>query len=448
MGRLPSRRQVALAVAALLLALTVPLMTNPGRALASGGAALGSSVGQSSSSPPAAPSNVKVAPYGALDFYITWNSNSTNQTGFQVYNGVTTQNVTTATQYNYLWAVAQPSTYMCFAVRAYNASGYSAWAGMWTCATTPPGGQPAAPTNVVVTGYSTTAIKISFVNQASNETAFLFYNGVTTITYNAYNEPAKGSSFSVLWTGLQPHTWMCFQVASYNQWGRSAYVPSSWACTWTQGVSGVPAGNASWNGYVTNGTSATDVIADWTVPTLQNCGLAGSAEAPEWIGLGGVNTPLVQIGTQQLCGAVATAVYEIVPEMSKPAVITLCGIECGVVTPGDNIEAEVRYLGGNQYYISITDYSWDWTWSQTVTQPASNATPQTAEWIVEDTGALADFGTVEFTNCFWNKGTGLSALTSATMYEGADSSGLQTSVSAISQYGGNGPNFTVSWLHS
>jgi hypothetical protein len=189
-------------------------------------------VTQASSPPPAAPSNVKIVPYGALDFYITWTSNSTNQTGFQVYNGVTTETVG-ANQDYYLWA-AQPNQYMCIAVRAFNSSGYSAWAGMWSCATTPSGGAPAAPTNVVATGYSTSAIEISFVNQASNETAFLFYNGVTTATYNSYSEPGKGSSFAVLWTGLQPHTWMCFMVAAYNQWGRSVYVPSTWACAYSK----------------------------------------------------------------------------------------------------------------------------------------------------------------------------------------------------------------------
>jgi len=193
----------------------------------SGGTAGCASAGEQTA--PAAPSNVKSVPYGALDFYITWTSNSTNQTGFQIYNGVTTETVG-ANQDYYLWA-AQQNQYMCIAVRAYNSSGYSAWAGMWTCTTTPPGGAPAAPTNVVATGYSTSAIEISFVNQADNETAFLFYNGVTTATYNSYNEPSKGSSFAVLWTGLKPGTYMCFKVAAYNQWGDSAYVPSSWACT-------------------------------------------------------------------------------------------------------------------------------------------------------------------------------------------------------------------------
>lgn len=185
---------------------------------------------------PAAPTNVKVVPYGPLDFFITWSdsSNTLEQPDFQVYNGVTTVNITNSPPYQDLWAVANPGTYDCFAVRAYNSSGYSPWAGMWTCATTPPGGIPAAPTNVIATGDSTTSIKISFVNQANNETAFLFYNGVSTRTYSYYVEPGKGSSFAVDWTGLQPHTWMCFKVAAYNQWGTSAYIPSSWACAYSK----------------------------------------------------------------------------------------------------------------------------------------------------------------------------------------------------------------------
>lgn len=189
-----------------------------------------------SSGLPPAPYNVKVVPYGPLDFLVTWSDNATTLgQPFQVYNGVTTQTVTNTPPYQYVWHVSQPNTYMCFAVRAYNSSGYSAWGGMWTCTTTPAGGAPTAPTNVTAAGISTTAIKISFVNQADNETAFLFYNGVSTRVYNSYVEPAKGSTFAVTWTGLQPHTWMCFKVAAYNQWGTSAYIPSTWACAWTQG---------------------------------------------------------------------------------------------------------------------------------------------------------------------------------------------------------------------
>jgi len=218
---------------------------------------------------------------------------------------------------------------------------------------------------------------------------------------------------------------------------------------WKAALAGIPTGNYYFNGYTANGARATDVKADWTVPGLQNCSGPLSAEAPAWIGLGGINAPLVQIGTQTLCGylgtSVATAVYEIVPKMSGPTPIA-------PLLPGDSVEAEVKYLTGNQYYLSITDKTLHWSWSQTVTQPDANPRPQTADWIVERTKdrPLAEFGTVEFTNCYWSDGTSttLSPLTTGTVYDGTDPSGdLQTLISPIGS-GGIGPGFTVTWLHS
>jgi hypothetical protein len=109
-------------------------------------------------------------------------------------------------------------------------------------------------------------------------------------------------------------------------------------------------------------------------------------------------------------------------------------------------------FGTNQYYLSITDKTLHWSWSQTVTQPDANPRPQTADWIVERTKdrPLAEFGTVEFTNCYWSDGTStsLSPLTNGTLYDGTDPSGyLQTLISPIGS-GGIGPGFTVTWLHS
>lgn len=219
---------------------------------------------------------------------------------------------------------------------------------------------------------------------------------------------------------------------------------------------GIPSPNTQWNGYVTKSARATNVIADWTVPLLQNCTFGN--RVGQWIGLGGVGTPLVQIGIKSTCGqgydGSNVGVWQVVPEQSSSQVISGCNIEC-TVTPGDDIQAQVRYMGGNRYFISITDDSSDWTWSKTVTQPASSAAPQTAEWILEGqldtigyTPWVPDFGTAEFTDCFWGSGTGLHTLTSAIKYEAGTGHGLETSVGSIGQYGGAGPWFDVTWLRS
>jgi hypothetical protein len=68
-------------------------------------------------------------------FRISWTDNSPDESGFHIFNGNETR-VVPANTTSYRWA-AHPRQYMCVAVRAFDAGGQSAWAGMWTCTTTP-----------------------------------------------------------------------------------------------------------------------------------------------------------------------------------------------------------------------------------------------------------------------------------------------------------------------
>ena len=70
-------------------------------------------------------------------------------------------------------------------------------------------------------------------------------------------------------------------------------------------ATGIPAGNTSWNGYVTkltNTTRAAAVQASWQLPGLTGC--TNGPSASQWIGLAGVSTCTVkspgpvQIGTE------------------------------------------------------------------------------------------------------------------------------------------------------
>jgi len=86
--------------------------------------------------------------------------------------------------------------------------------------------------------------------------------------------PVKGQSAAILWTRLAPGTYMCFKVAAFNQWGTSAYVPSSWTCTttpenvWSTDWAGssfcsnpphwtAPYTGKTWNGVAACGTADT-----------------------------------------------------------------------------------------------------------------------------------------------------------------------------------------------
>jgi hypothetical protein len=207
---------------------------------------------------------------------------------------------------------------------------------------------------------------------------------------------------------------------------------------------GKPSWNHSWNGYTTHYTRKTKVkavTAEWNVPKLK-CG--NGVNASQWIGLGGVGSPLVQVGTVSTCtdGVEATlAFYEVVPKTNPSAAAP--HYLTGIVTAGDYIDATVNYHGGNRYTVHFTDNSWEWDSAKNVTQPGYSATPAEADWIIEASKhPLANFGTTTFTDAFYNS---TKLLIKGEKFEAGVSGGLQTSVSAIGQYGGAGPHFSIKW---
>lgn len=204
-----------------------------------------------------------------------------------------------------------------------------------------------------------------------------------------------------------------------------------------------PAGNKIWNGYVTKSGKRTKVSGTWQVPTL-TCGIAAS-NASQWIGLAGVDAPLVQIGIISRCSLGLQqnhAFYQVVPKDARDQVIV------GEVTPGDLIDASVTYLGGHRYRVHITENAWSWDFTKIVRQPNMGTTPKTAEWIVEGGSgqALSNFGTVHFEEALFNKRTSLTNANGVKYIADTRSGKPKTKVSKVSPYGGHGPNFTVKRL--
>jgi hypothetical protein len=83
---------------------------------------------------PAAPTRQSAAALNASQIRVGWVDNSGNETGFQIYDGVgffsVGPNATTFTR-----GGLASRTYMCFAIRSFNAAGYSAWT-PYACTTT------------------------------------------------------------------------------------------------------------------------------------------------------------------------------------------------------------------------------------------------------------------------------------------------------------------------
>lgn len=84
---------------------------------------------------PVAPSNLQATPISSSQIQLDWQDNSSNETGFTIYDGITMTNVE-ANTISYTAGDLEPGSYHCFHVRAFNDHGNSDWSD-WACTTTP-----------------------------------------------------------------------------------------------------------------------------------------------------------------------------------------------------------------------------------------------------------------------------------------------------------------------
>jgi hypothetical protein len=161
---------------------------------------------------------------------------------------------------------------------------------------------------------------------------------------------------------------------------------------------------------------------------------------------------LIQIGTEQdfIGGqAVYSAWYEILPD----AAITIDSI---VVSAGDRVEASVALVdaASNIWMVSLSDLTSGQRFSHNLSY-ASNRT--SAEWIVErpdvnnQISSLADFGTVTFTGCSADFGSGgfITSFANAKVIMISQTNPQQsTQLTDVSNLNSDGSGFTVNYLAS
>src|SRR5215470_12967205 len=157
--------------------------------------------------------------------------------------------------------------------------------------------------------------------------------------------------------------------------------------------------SVNWSGYAVETNLAnpqayffTDVQATWVVPCVSPS--ASNAYSSTWIGLDGDSSSsktVEQIGIEQdyINGK---AVYYAWYEMYPKAVVKLDL----VIQAGDTISAEVKYLGNNTYQLTLDDVTSGH--SSAIQVESAKPIRDSAEWIEEGTGRVADFNTVTFTN--------------------------------------------------
>jgi len=208
---------------------------------------------------------------------------------------------------------------------------------------------------------------------------------------------------------------------------------------------------SQWSGYIVasdmqNRSSAvTRVSGSWIVPEVNpsdNMTFSGI-----WVGVGGYGEDtLIQTGTEQeyLDGeAVYYAWYELLPDYLVP-------IHSIHVQPGDTMTASIRLVNDSTDTWSIT--IWDVTRGEKFEKTVVyNSSRLSAEWVVErpkvnDTvSALADFGSVTFTEC---KATvdGVIGVIGNFSYSKFVMHEEDTPLVAVSSLDGDESGFTVTYL--
>jgi hypothetical protein len=193
--------------------------------------------------------------------------------------------------------------------------------------------------------------------------------------------------------------------------------------------------STNWCGYVADGSNVMDVKGTWTVPGITPGG-CGNSYSAAWVGIDGDNSNTVeQCGTEQDSSGQYYAWYEMYPKGSATV---------GPVSPGDVITAEVKFVGGGNFQLTMTrTRNRSTVMILNTTQKLNQARRTSAEWIMEAPWSggvlpLANFGTMGFSGC-----QSIGSTSSPQSINMVNSSG--TPKADISS-NWNGSGFSVSWL--
>jgi hypothetical protein len=210
---------------------------------------------------------------------------------------------------------------------------------------------------------------------------------------------------------------------------------------WLEGGGGV-AERTNWSGYAiqTSDYAVSQVHGSWFVPTVTCSG--GTENSSVWLGIDGYNSNTVeQLGTEQDCRG-ETAHYFAWYEMYPAGLVTLSLPVHG----GDQIQANIQYVGNNQFALELTNLSTGDSFF--MMQSSNNAQRSSAEWIVEAPGVLplADFGAALFANSLATISGTTGTISSFSRYTSLNmvalTGAVKTQTFGLSK---GGANFTVVW---
>jgi len=189
-----------------------------------------------------APSNIAAAAVDTSQINLSWQDNSTNESGFEVHRSTTgasgafTLRASLSANTSALSDKGlAKSTQYCYKVRAFQTRGsntylsaFSAIACVTTPAPAPPPGPPNAPSVAgVLATYSTAGISVSWADNSANEDGFR----IERSTDGGVTWTIVGTTSFTTWSdaGAPVEQQVCYRAFAFNAFGDSP--PSNTACT-------------------------------------------------------------------------------------------------------------------------------------------------------------------------------------------------------------------------
>lgn len=173
--------------------------------------------------PPTAPSGLRASAASTSSIGLSWNDNSSTETGFTIEHSLDKSNWSAETNVGanvttYVDTGLSPLSKHYYRVRAFDANTSSSWSNTnW--ATTP---SVAAPSGLVATAIDSQNIELTWVDNSNNETGFRIKRRVELTGYvTAGVVAANTTSFTS--SNLKANTLYIFQVYAYNADGDSIW---------------------------------------------------------------------------------------------------------------------------------------------------------------------------------------------------------------------------------
>lgn len=176
--------------------------------------------------PPAAPSYLYANALSSSQVQLTWIDNASNEASFRIEarTGAAPFAEVSSAGVNATAAIVsglQPATQYDFRVRARNANGDSAYSNTASAMTQAVAQTPGAPSNLVATATSSSAVHLAWQDNATNETSFRVEQRVGALYADIGFVGADSTSANV--QGLLPDTSYDFRVKARNGAGDSPY---------------------------------------------------------------------------------------------------------------------------------------------------------------------------------------------------------------------------------